>query len=369
MTQRATSDVTIPVSINTSMLQDSLTVQQHDLQKANDVPASKGDSLSTSHEVTKNVSTKSLQDVTSNTVTHTHSDSDTYTSTSVTTCKGKANFQINSQEVTNQSLSTTTSQDITVNINPACINESNVTGNADTITQNCQLDITHAPGVPTWTHIVNIPSPGGESSNNTIEIGMNLDNTNNPAGSSRDISLTVKHHSSPAEHNFSNSESLQIKDLCKSLGLPESVYTSNSDSYYPVLTPDESNIDYINFKDILNKSWSVPLDNLSVEDIELEQSYLKCFRTSSPKTHENNDEPSSLTQSTQRDSSTTENDNEKTDPTNGTTSKKKASKRPHRRPSAARIAAQKIILKTRGPKIEPNQNRQTPNQTRLRKES
>ena len=323
MTQRATSDVTIPVSINMLMLQDSLTVQQHDLQKANDVPAGKGDSLSTSHEVTKNVSTKSLQDVTSTTVTHTHSDSDTYTSTSVTTCKGKADIQISSQEVTNQPLSTTTLQDITVNINQACINESNVTGNADTITQNHQLDITHASGVPTWTHIVNIPSPGGESSNNTIEIGMNLDNTNNLAGSSRDASLTVKHHSSPAEHNFSHSESLWIKDLCKSLGLPESVYTSNSDSYYPVLTLDESDIDYINFKDIINKSWSVPLDNLSVEDIELEQSYLKCFKTSSPKTHENNDEPSSLTQSTQRDSSTTENDNEKTDPTYGTTSKKK----------------------------------------------
>ena len=48
-------------------------------------------------------------------------------------------------------------------------------------------------------------------------------------------------------------------------------------------------------------------------------------------------------------------------------SKKKASKRPCRHPSAARIAVQKIILKTKGLKIEPNPSRQTPNQTRLRK--
>ena len=284
MTQRVTSDVMIPVSINMSTLQDSSSIRQTDLQIDTGVPTFNGDSLPTSQDVTNNSSAMMLQEVTVNTVTHTYSSSDTYTSTDVTTCKGKDGNQISSQEVTNHSSSTTTLQDITMNIDPALINEMDVTGHTNATAQKHQLDITHGPGVPTWTNIVNIPSPGGDSSDNTIDIGSNLDNTNNPVGSSTDASISVKHQTSLSEHNVLHSESLRIKELCKSLGLPESVYTRYSDSYYPVLTPDESDINYINFKDIISKSWSVPLDYLSVEDIELEQSFLKCFKTSSPKT-------------------------------------------------------------------------------------
>ena len=81
-------------------------------------------------------------------------------------------------------------------------------------------------------------------------------------------------------------EVLKIKELCKSLGLPESVFSRNYDTYYPVINPDHYDIDYINFKDIINKSWSIPLENFSVEDIELEQSYLKRQCTSSPRTQQ-----------------------------------------------------------------------------------
>ena len=84
---------------------------------------------------------------------------------------------------------------------------------------------------------------------------MNSDNSG-----SQGITTAEKHQSStptkPPEYtpNDSLSESQKIKELCKSLGLLESVYSSNSDMYYPVLTPDENDIDYINFKDIINKS-------------------------------------------------------------------------------------------------------------------
>ena len=156
-------------------------------------------------------------------------------------------------------------------------------------------------------------------------------------------------------------ESACVKELCKSLGLPESVYSSNSDVYYPVLTPDHEDIDYINFKDIINKSWSIELDNMSSEDIQKELDYLKRHQTSSPKVTY-----TSVTSSSEKDYQTTSNEDDvKKDPTYGLTRKRKASKRPKRAPSAARIVTQKIILRTRGAKAELNSNVQTPNQTRL----
>ena len=97
--------------------------------------------------------------------------------------------------------------------------------------------------------------------------------------------------------------------------------------YYPVLNPDHDDIDYINFKDIINKSWSIPLDNLSAEDIQLELSFLKHQKTSSPKI----DMPSSPTSpdSIDKDNHTTSNnDDEKTDPTYELPKKRKASKCP-----------------------------------------
>ena len=156
-------------------------------------------------------------------------------------------------------------------------------------------------------------------------------------------------------------ESARVKEICKNLGLPESVYSSNSDVYYPVLTPDHEDIDYINFKDIINKSWSIELDNMSSEDIQKELDYLKCQQTSSPKMTY-----TSITSSSEKDNQTTSNEDDvKKDPTYGLLRKRKVSKRPKRAPSAARIAVQKIILRTRGAKAELNSNAQTPNQTRL----
>ena len=73
------------------------------------------------------------------------------------------------------------------------------------------------------------------------------------------------------------------KEHLRSLGLSDSVYSNNSETFYPVLTPEQDEVDYISFKDIIDTAWSLPLENLSANDIELEQAYLKSCRTSSPK--------------------------------------------------------------------------------------
>ena len=74
------------------------------------------------------------------------------------------------------------------------------------------------------------------------------------------------------------------KEHLRSLGLSDSIYSSNSDEFYPMLTPEQDEIDYISFKDIIDTKWSVLLDNLSSNDIELEQAYLKNQITLSPQT-------------------------------------------------------------------------------------
>ena len=139
------------------------------------------------------------------------------------------------------------------------------------------------------------------------------------------------------------------KEHLHSLGLSDSVYSSNSDVFYPVLTPEQDEVDYISFKDIIDTTWSIPLDNLSSNDIELEQAYLKSHRTSSPKPSSNHASSSSSSTEILKSPS----DSEKDDPTYGQMKKPKPSMRPGGRPSSARIAAQKLILKTKGSKPKP----------------
>ena len=113
-----------------------------------------------------------------------------------------------------------------------------------------------------------------------------------------------------------------------------------------MLTPEQDEIDYISFKDIIDTTWSVPLDNLSSNDIERKQSYFKNQRTSSPKTLvKHTSSSSSLTEIIQSPT-----DSEKVDPNYGRPKKSKPSMRPCRKPCSACIAAQKLILKTKGQK-------------------
>ena len=134
------------------------------------------------------------------------------------------------------------------------------------------------------------------------------------------------------------------KEHLRSLGLSDSVYSNNSETFYPVLTPEQHDVDYISFKDIIDTAWSVPLENLSANDIELEQAYLKSCRTSSPK-------PVSMTAGSSSSSTIMLDsplDSEKDDRTYGRPKKPTMSLRPCRKPSSAWIAAQKLILKTKG---------------------
>ena len=55
--------------------------------------------------------------------------------------------------------------------------------------------------------------------------------------------------------NIHDPEAKKVNRHLLSLGLSESLYSSNSGTYYPVLTPEQDEIDYISFKDIMNTTW------------------------------------------------------------------------------------------------------------------
>ena len=46
----------------------------------------------------------------------------------------------------------------------------------------------------------------------------------------------------------------KLKQHLRCLGLSESIYSSNSDVFYLVLTPEQDKVDYISFKDIIDKT-------------------------------------------------------------------------------------------------------------------
>ena len=209
-------------------------------------------------------------------------------------------------------------------------------------------DIIQIPTEPHWTNIVNFPSPGHNTSEDTIDVNVNvnlvpdsdviidsqdvitpndlentsdvylsstvnrelLDRSNN---GSQDVTTNSGKETSQPDSSQLDQDSAHIKELCKSLRLPESVYSSNFNVHYPVLTPEHDDIDYINFKDIINKSWSIPLENMSSEDIQQELDFLKHQRTSSP----NVDHSSVSTFSEKDDEAASNEDNLMKDPTYG----------------------------------------------------
>ena len=133
--------------------------------------------------------------------------------------------------------------------------------------------------------------------------------------------------------SVSNTRALRAKEYLSSIGLLDEIYNVNLSTYYPLVSQDDD-LDFINFADIVNNSCSVSLDNLSTEDIKFEQELLK---SSSPV---RSGEITSSTHSIQSD-------NEKMDPTYGSAKKVKPSLRQRRKPSSKRIAAQRLINKTR----------------------
>ena len=130
-----------------------------------------------------------------------------------------------------------------------------------------------------------------------------------------------------------------------SSGISESVYKKNMHRYFTVSPPENDDIDEISFISILDRSCSVSLINLSNEDIKAEKSVIKSM--SSDPIRDSGDS-TSVTESIM-----SPDDNKADDPDYGSpvkqthiTTPRKI--RPGHTPSAARIAAQRIIVKTKG---------------------
>ena len=151
---------------------------------------------------------------------------------------------------------------------------------------------------------------------------------------------SAKSMSASALLNIYDPEAEKVKRHLLSLGLSESLYSSNSGTYYPVLTPEQDKIDYISFKDIMNTTWSINVENMSADDIASELEYLK--RTYQPTSSPKPDDTTS-TASAGKISVSLIADDEQQDPTYGAPKKVKKSLRPGRKPSSMRIAAQKIF--------------------------
>ena len=133
------------------------------------------------------------------------------------------------------------------------------------------------------------------------------------------------------------SKALKAKERLSSIGLSEDVYHANLSMYHSLVSADD-NLDFINFADIVNSNCSVSLDNLSMDDVKFEQKQLK---SSSPMPSDKEEKE------TETSTTSVPSDNEKLDPSYGTSKQGKPSHRPRRKPSSKRIAAQRIINKTR----------------------
>ena len=215
-----------------------------------------------------------------------------------------------------------------------------ITTTTNDITTTEYGEVNHICINSSWADILTIPSPSHTISGNNTSANPDLvsdsggvcdlqDITNTPVinelsnttlAGPQDITSNDDSELTRSINIQLDRESACVKEICKNLGLPESVYSSNSDVYYPVLTPDHEDIDYINFKDIINKSWSIELDNMSSQDIQKELDYLKRQQTSSPKMTY-----TSVTSSSEKDYQTTSNeDNVKKRPNLWTPKKKKS---------------------------------------------
>ena len=114
--------------------------------------------------------------------------------------------------------------------------------------------------------------------------------------------------------------------------------------YYEVLTPEGDDMVHISHRDIMSRSCSVSIQNLSENDIKELQEINKGH---TPETESTSDNLSSSEQKTTSDTDWVPSPKKRVTPSN----------RPHKQPSRARLAAQKIINHNRS---HPIRKRQTP---------
>ena len=203
------------------------------------------------------------------------------------------------------------------------------------------------------THVQSDPADSSiDATTGSIRNITTLDNL--PSNISRTSTGSVVRKSPPVTEDSSTRTSSQgglgissrraekIREQLYLQGFTEEIFNTNYGKYYPVMTPEQDDVDFVNFMDIIDKNCSVTLSNLSTEEIQFE---VKNLKSSSP-IQKSSDEPDSNITSL-------ESDDDSKDPDYGVPAKKKKSStksnkiRPGRKPSAVRIAAQKLINKTR----------------------
>ena len=114
----------------------------------------------------------------------------------------------------------------------------------------------------------------------------------------------------------------QIQNHLSSIGLPPKVFITNKDKYFLAESIDDNDIDYLHFTDIMDRSCSVTLANLTHEGISFEKEQLK---TSLP----------ILSSNTQTEDTNEDTDSEKQDLTYGQRKPLRQSMQPRRAPSAS----------------------------------
>ena len=234
----------------------------------------------------------------------------------------------NSQDVTaNQNTSEPALQDVTTCISHDKTSSANIRPNIGHNTAQTTSDSNRETDKSSQ-EITHLPQSIGDSA-------LEMDTSENSPGKTHDG--TESSASSESVITVTTSKALKAKERLSSIGLSEVVYHANVSMYYPLVSADDD-LDFINFADIVNSNCSVSLDNLSMDDVRFEQKQLKC---SSPMPSDKEEKE------TETSTTSVPSDNEKLHPSYGTSKQGKPSYRPRRKPSSKRIAAQRIINKTR----------------------
>ena len=141
----------------------------------------------------------------------------------------------------------------------------------------------------------------------------------------------------------------RTKKFLALVGISEALYRANANAYYMIYPPKEDDVEHISSLSILESSCSVSTMNLSAEQIEFEKTALKASSPSPDSPNANGTGNIGVVESS---SDIETEDDERDDSTFGTSvdpkCKPKASNRPRWVPSAARIVAQKLVVKTKG---------------------
>ena len=298
-----------------------------------------------------------------------------------------------SQDVTYEPTETTAFSDPNMTENSACVlnNSDSTTNNIATKMANMAdshelTTLVYEPLAPTSQDVMpstTLNSTGVTHDMSTMEVHNSMDNANsvgqgitpetNAALDSDDTIIIIQpdHQDQMNQSVFDNNDSSEIsttpnitpssqhevlnkrtKKFLASVGISEALYRANVNAYYTIYLPEEDDVEHISFLSILESSCSVSTMNLSAEQIEFEKTALRASSPIPDLTNTTDTRNIDPVESSSIGTITSPKDDEKDDPTFGTHAdpkhKQKPSNRLGRVPSAAHIAAQKLVVKTKG---------------------